>query len=181
MPKNKKSFTDYYAEDSKKIEESDVEEIMEDKKEEPSITVLENDGPVEDRVKQWVEEEAGKRQSLNEDLVREVLTEQRQASQAVLESITKTNSTIAESVKAYVAESNKANIRLTEAIQLLSEKVELLEGKLDAIKDLEIPRPVVNMTAPDKVKKIVHRDKQGLITHVEEIVESEEVYKPEED
>ena len=84
---------------------------------------------------------------------------------------------IAESVKAYVAESNKTSTLLAEAINTLSDKVELLETKLDAIKDLEIPRPVVQMTTPDKVKKTVHRDDQGLITHIEETIDNEETYK----
>ena len=112
--------------------------------------------------------------TLSED-IKSVLTEQREQSAKVLESVMKTNTKIANSVTKLVKSNVDTNDQLVEAILALTEKIGLLETKLEAIENLEIPTPVVNLTMPTKTKKIVHRDKKGLIDFItEEIIHNEE-------
>lgn len=98
-----------------------------------------------------------------------VLTEQREQAAAVLESVMKVNTKIANNVSKYVKSSTETNEKLIEAIVKLADKIELLEAKLDVIKDLEIPTPIVQVhSAQGKVHKEIHRDAKGIITHITE-------------
>jgi len=102
--------------------------------------------------------------------IKEVLTEQREQSAKVLESVMKTNTKIANSVTKLVKNTTETNDKLVEAIISLTDKISLLEAKLEAIKNLEIPTPIVHVQAPNtKVLKEIHRDKNNLITHIEEV------------
>lgn len=106
--------------------------------------------------------------TLSED-IKNVLTEQREQSAKVLESVMKTNTKIANNVSKFVKSSAETNEKLVEAIKSLTDKIALLETKLDAIEKLEIPTPIVHVQLPSKtVNKEVHRDKQGIITHITE-------------
>lgn len=99
-----------------------------------------------------------------------VLTEQREQSAKVLESVMKTNTKIANGVAKLVKNTIETNDKLVEAIVSLTDKIELLETKLDAIKNLEIPTPIVHVQAPrTKILKEIKRDKNNLMTHIEEI------------
>ena len=108
------------------------------------------------------------RVELTEEIA-DVLTEQREQSAKVLESVMKTNTKIANSITKLVKNSTGANEKLVEAIVALTDKIEILEAKLEAIENLEIPTPIVNLQMPNKiVNKKVHRDKKGIITHITE-------------
>jgi hypothetical protein len=158
-----KSFKDYYKEDeTPKTRKKVAEEVTSvSGKAEPVVT-----SPVLATV-------------VSEDIstaVKEVMVEQKLQTEALvkqgetlLESITKVNQEISSNVSKLVESTNDVNAKLLEAIVKLAEKVEMLEGKLDEIKHLEIPTPIVNLQMPSKktVKK-VHRDAKGIITHIEE-------------
>jgi len=108
------------------------------------------------------------RVELTEEIA-EVLTEQREQAAKVLESVMKTNTKISNSITKLVKGSAETNEKLVEAIIALTDKIELLEAKLDAIENLEIPTPIVHVQMPNKaVHKEVHRDKKGIITHITE-------------
>lgn len=101
--------------------------------------------------------------------ITDVLTEQREQSAKVLESVMKTNTKIANSITKLVKNSTETNKKLVEAIVALTDKIEILEAKLEAIENLEIPTPIVNLQMPStKIIKEVHRDKKGIITHITE-------------
>lgn len=108
------------------------------------------------------------RVELTEEIA-EVLTEQREQAAKVLESVMKTNTKIANSVSKLVKSNVDVNDKLVEAILSLTEKIGLLETKLEAIENLEIPTPIVQVNAPNtKVHKEIHRDTKGIITHITE-------------
>lgn len=101
--------------------------------------------------------------------IADVLTEQREQSAKVLESVMKTNTKIANSITKLVKSSAATNDKLVEAIIALTEKIGMLETKLDAIEHLEIPTPIVHIQMPNKaVNKEIHRDDKGIITHITE-------------
>ena len=107
--------------------------------------------------------------TLTED-IKDVLTEQREQSAKVLESVMKTNTKIANSVTKLVKNTTETNDKLVEAILSLTDKISLLETKLEAIENLEIPTPIVHVQTPRvKVIKEIKRDKNNLMTHIEEI------------
>ena len=108
------------------------------------------------------------RVELTEEIA-DVLTEQREQSAKVLESVMKTNTKIARSVTKLVKNTTETNDKLVEAIIALTDKIELLEAKLEAIENLEIPTPIVQVQAQNtKILKEVHRDGNNLITHITE-------------
>jgi seryl-tRNA synthetase len=114
-----------------------------------------------------------------ESIIKKVLTEQREQSAKVLESVMTSNKRLSASLSKIVKESTATNAMLVEAISNLADKIELLEAKLDVIKDLEIPTPIVHVQTPNsRVMKEIHRDTKGLITH---ITESEELIDPEDE
>jgi predicted nucleic acid-binding protein len=100
--------------------------------------------------------------------IENILTEQREQTAKVLESVLKANTKIANNVAKHVKSAAGTNEILAEAIIGLTEKIGLLEAKLDAIENLEIPTPIVQLQAPQKVLKEVHRDKKGLVSHITE-------------
>ena len=109
-----------------------------------------------------------------------VLTEQREQAAKVLESVMKTNTKISNSITKLVKGSTETNEKLVEAILALTDKIELLEAKLEAIENLEIPTPIVHVQLPSKtVNKEVHRNKQGVITHITESEVAEDEDKDE--
>jgi len=114
--------------------------------------------------------------------MKHVLNEQKEESTRLLESVIETNKSIVESITTVVTNSNTSNKQLVTVIDKLAERlgtledrldsVKLLESKIDSIKDMKIPTPIVNLTIPSKrIRKEVHRDNKGFITHVtEEII-----------
>ena len=57
------------------------------------------------------------------------------------------------------------NEKLIGVINVLIEKINMLESSMN----IQVPTPIVNVTIPDrKVIKQVHRDADGLITHISE-------------
>lgn len=101
--------------------------------------------------------------------ISEILTEQREQSAKVLESVMKTNTKIANSVTKLVKGTTETNEQLVEAIVALTEKIGMLEAKLESIENLEIPTPIVQVSSPQaKVLKEVHRDEKGVISHIVE-------------
>lgn len=101
--------------------------------------------------------------------IKDVLTEQREQSAKVLESVMKTNTKIANSVTKLVKNTTETNNKLVEAIISLTDKIALLEVKLEAIEKLEIPTPIVHVQMPStKVVKEIHRGADGLISHITE-------------
>lgn len=170
-----KSFKDYYVED--KV-------VPEPARKSKNIT---EQGTVSAKVEEIVLTPTPKKSAVSEDIttaVKDLILEQRQQTGAILsqnesllESVTKTNSELTEKVKTLVESTTEVNNKLLEAIVALTEKVAMLEGKLDEIKHLEIPTPIVNLQMPSKkTLKTVHRDKRGIITHIEE---SEQFDEPE--
>jgi hypothetical protein len=159
-----KSFKDYYTEDK----------TGENKKKKPVVEQATSvQGKAEEIVlSPTIAAKPTPSVALTEDItsaVKEILEEQQTQSRMVLESVTKVNEDIAANVARLVESSNETNNKLLEAIVSLSEKVAMLEGKLDEIKHLEIPTPIVNLQMPSKKTiKTVHRDKRGIITHIEE-------------
>jgi len=100
--------------------------------------------------------------------IENILTEQREQTAKVLESVLKANTKISNNVAKHVKSAAGTNEILAEAIIGLTDKIGLLEAKLDAIENLEIPTPIVQIAAPQKVIKEVHRDKKGLVSHITE-------------
>jgi len=108
------------------------------------------------------------RVELTEEIA-DVLTEQREQAAKVLESVMKTNTKIANNVTKLVKSNVATNDKLVEAILSLTEKIGMLEEKLEAIEKLEIPTPIVQVNAPSTTThKEIHRDDKGIITHVTE-------------
>lgn len=130
-------------------------------------------GPIHEEV---IAPEPTVRVELTEEIA-QVLTEQREQSAKVLESVMKTNTKIANGVTKLVKNTTETNEKLVEAIVALTEKIGVLEAKLDAIENLEIPTPVVHVQMPNKaVNKEIHRDDKGIITHIteSEVVDDED-------
>ena len=156
-----KSFKDYYSEDKvapkKEVKpEAIAEEYKEE--EEQKVTVIEGDSiPTPQEI------------AFDDTELREVLSETRKQNSEMIKSVSATNKKIAESVEKLVESNSAINEKLVEAISALTDKIELLETKLEAIENLEIPTPIVNLSMPNKrVEKKVHRDKKGIITHITE-------------
>ena len=165
------SFKDIYEQDKKKEPALKVEDVkVEEVKAAPinldaDVDVHED---VEVKREMTVLEEEVVRVDLTES-IENILTEQREQTAKVLESVLKSNTKIANNVAKHVKSSQEVNEKLVEAIVSLTEKIELLETKLEAIENLEIPTPIVQVQSPrTRVKKEVHRDGKGLITHVTE-------------
>ena len=133
--------------DSKDIEVEEVEQIVQHPaaSPQPTMTVMDNTA------------------------ITETLEEQREESRKMLESIAASNATLVETMQDIVKANGETNAALLEAVTALTDKIELLETKLEAIENLEIPTPIVNLSMPNKrVEKKVHRDKKGVITHITE-------------
>lgn len=161
-----KSFSEYYKEDSVKPVLPEVTEIPEM----PTVKRprQERQEPVVETVNEYANPEPVNTVDKSETIL-EALKEQRDESEKIIQSLTESNNEMASSVTKLVESANETNNKLLEAIVGLSEKVSMLEGKLDEIKNLEIPTPIVNLQMPGKkVTKRVHRDEKGMITHVEE-------------
>jgi type IV secretory pathway VirJ component len=176
------SFKDIYEQDKKKGPAAKAEDIKVDEVELAQVRIGEglkvDDGLVEVKREMTVLEEQVVRVDLTES-IKDVLTEQREQSAAIFESVLKSNTKIANNVAKHVKDATAINEKLVEAILSLAEKIELLEAKLDVIKDLEIPTPIVHVQTPNsRVMKEIHRDTKGLITH---ITESEERIDPEDE
>ena len=101
--------------------------------------------------------------------IKDILTEQREQTAMVLESVLKANTKIANNVAKHVKASAATNETLAEAIIGLTEKIGLLEAKLEAIEHLEIPTPIVHVQqGAQRIVKEVHRDSKGLVSHITE-------------
>ena len=164
-----KSYKDYLQEEKEKektpvaeevdskdneVELDEVDKAIERVVERPTMTVMDNTA------------------------ITETLEEQREESRKMLESVAESNAVLVETMKEVVKANGETNAALLEAVTALTDKIELLETKLEAIENLEIPTPVVNLTMPAKrVEKKVHRDKKGVITHITE----SEVFDDEDD
>lgn len=104
-----------------------------------------------------------------DDKVMEALKEQRAESEKLVETLVKSNKKMSVTVAKLVESANETNSKLLEAITALTDKVSLLEHKIEQMKDIEIPTPVVNLQMPGRrTTKTVHRDPKGYITHIEE-------------
>lgn len=164
------SFKDIYEQDKKKPAIK-AEDIKVDEVEVTPVDIgesIKTDEPVEVKREMTVLEEEVVRVDITGSIT-EILTEQREQTAKVLESVMKSNTKIANNVAKHVKSSQEVNENLVEAIVGLTEKIELLEAKLEAIENLEIPTPIVQVQSPrTRVKKEVHRDGKGLITHVTE-------------
>jgi len=173
------SFKDIYEKDKNKTSEPAIkaEDVVVEKTEvEPIKVGSSNIQDVQPEVKRdmTVLEEQVVRVDLTES-IKDVLTEQRELTAQVLESVMKTNTKIANNVAKHVKASADTNAQLVEAINALTEKMSLLETKLEAIENLEIPTPIVQVNSPSKrVEKIVHRDNKGFVTHITESEVSDE-------
>jgi hypothetical protein len=163
-----KSFKDIYAEDRTKVSSGTV-----------TVPKVENIPPMPEvkppreatPVVETFSKEDGKA------ILEEVKT-QREESEKLVETLVKSNKKMSVTVAKLVESANETNGKLLEAITALTEKVAMLEGKLDEIKHLEIPTPIVNLQMPGKkVLKKVNRDAKGQITSIEE----SEVFSNDED
>jgi hypothetical protein len=166
-----KSFKDYYAEDKEPIVTEGGLRVKHDSLTRlPEVNVEVPMPPVQQPQPVLTE-------SVMES-VKTLLNEQREESKKLLGAANKTNKKILESVNTLVEATNDINAKLIEAITSLSDTVAMLEGKIDEIKNIEIPTPIVNLQMPSKKTiKNVHRDKRGMITHIEE----SEVFDEEDD
>ena len=166
------SFKDIYKEDSHKAVEPKETKVEEVEVEQVNITNdLDVHEDVEVKREMTVLEEEVVRVDITESIT-EVLTEQREQTAKVLESVMKSNTKIANNVAKHVKSSQETNEMLAEAIVALTEKIGLLETKLEAIENLTIPTPIVQVNAPKtKVTKEIHRDDKGFATHVTETQE----------
>ncbi len=161
-----KSFKDIYEEDKEVEQEKVVLQTVDLVHADVEKVVIE--APLEIKREMTVLEEEVVRVDLTES-IKDILTEQREQTAKVLESVLKANTKIANNVAKHVKETSKVNEKLVEAIIGLTEKISLLETKLEAIENLEIPTPIVQVQLPNKtIEKIVHRDDKGLVTHVTE-------------
>ena len=165
-----KSFKDIYEADKNtsspaiKAEDILVEQPIE-KVAVEEVTVNETDDGVGREM--TVLEEKTVRVDLTES-IENILTEQREQTAAVLESVLKANTKISNNVAKHVKAAAATNEILADAIIGLTDKIGLLEAKLDAIENLEIPTPIVQLQAPQRVVKEVHRDGKGLVSHITE-------------
>lgn len=168
-----KSFKEIY--DADKSVESPVlkaEDILVDP---PAINEVATEEVVDEVGREMtVLEEKTVRVDLTES-IENILTEQREQTAKVLESVLKSNTKIANNVAKHVKASAGTNEILAEAIIGLTDKIALLEAKLEAIENLEIPTPIVQVSsAQTKVVKEVHRDSKGLVSHITETPVDEE-------
>lgn len=165
-----KSFKDIYEADKNidspvlKVEDILVEQPIIEKEEIEIVELKAGEGIGREMT---VLEEEVVRVDLTES-IKDILTEQREQTAKVLESVLKANTKIANNVAKHVKSAAETNETLAEAIIGLTDKIGLLETKLDAIEKLEIPTPIVQIAAPQKVIKEVHRDKKGLVSHITE-------------
>ena len=168
-----KSFKEIYDIDKnapeKKEEESLVEKTTDDT--ERTMTVLEDDTlPNQDITDVLADITEGIRDVLTEQRTEsaKTLTEQREQSAKILESVMRANTKIANSIPKLVKNNADSQKKLAEAVILLSEQVAALEEKLDLLKNVEIPTPIVHVQMPSKTIREIHRDKDGFITHISE-------------
>lgn len=167
------SFKDIYEQDKNKTTAITTDDVQIKEVEVETIPIgiderVVPDKPVEVKREMTVLEEQVVRVDLTES-IKDILTEQREQTAKVLESVLKSNTKIANNVAKHVKSTQNTNEKLVEAIVSLTEKIELLEAKLEAIENLEIPTPIVQVQSPrSHIKKEVHRDNKGLITHVTE-------------
>ena len=167
------SFKDIYDQDRNKATAITTDDVKVTEVEVEEIKVGEGLKPepepvVEVKRDMTVLEEQVVRVDLTES-IKDVLTEQREQTAKVLESVLKSNTKIANNVAKHVKTSQETNEKLAEAIIGLTDKIGLLEAKLEAIENLQIPTPIVQVNAPKtKVTKEIHRDKKGFVTHVTE-------------
>ena len=159
---SKKSFKDYL--DADKVKETElVEEV--------TVKAAKVEEPV-------VQRPSPTMTVLDNTAINETLTEQRAETMKLLETVMESNATLVATSEKIMESNLTGTLALVEAIEALTSKVELLETKLDAIRDLEIPTPIVNLAMPNKqVEKTIHRDKKGAITHITE----SEVFDEDED
>jgi len=178
-----KSFKDIYEEDKKAPLEETTTDAPVEITNTPNTTAItigpENGAIVLDRPSPTMTVLDGATSepvTISED-IKDVLTEQREQSAKVLESVMKTNTKIANNVSKFVKDSTATNKKLVEAITSLTDKIDLLEAKLEAIEKLEIPTPIVHVQMPStKVHKEIHRGTDGMISHITEtdIVDDED-------
>lgn len=161
-----KSFKDIYNEDKVTVLKQDKAPIEEQAL--PQVEVTPEMPPVKEPKKELVEKE----------VFLEALKEHKEESERIVETLVKANRQSASTIKKLIESNNETNNKLLEAIASLTEKVAMLEGKLEEMKHLEIPTPIVNVQMPGKktIKK-VHRDPKGYISHIEE----SEVFEDDED
>lgn len=151
-----KSFKDIYNEDKVSVLRQPKEEPAPEIKEEPVVVAAPQ--PLDESVQKEILEK-----------VQEQIAPQIQESEKIVETLVRSNKKISSTVAKLVESANETNTKLLEAITALTEKVAMLEGKLEQMRDIEIPTPVVNLQMPGKKTiKTVHRDKKGFITHIEE-------------
>ncbi len=154
-----KSYKDYLQEEKEKEKTPVAEEVDS----EDTINIGEVD------VEQFVERPSPTMTVMDNTAITETLEEQREESRKMLESVAESNAVLVETMKEVVKSNGEINAALLEAVAALTDKIELLETKLEAIENLEIPTPIVNLSMPNKkVEKQVHRDKKGVITHITE-------------
>jgi len=171
------SFKDIYEQDKTTKAAIKPEDVKVEKVEVEPVNIgsdIDIHEDVEVKREMTVLEEQVVRVDLTES-IKEVLTEQREQTAKVLESVLKSNTKIANNVAKHVASAQETNEKLAEAIIGLTDKIELLEAKLEAIENLQIPTPIVQVNAPKtKVTKEIHRDKKGFVTHVTETQEPDD-------
>ena len=136
---NSKSYKDYLEERKGKEKDPVAEEIdsKDNEVEEDGVVTIE--GPVTPTMT-----------VMDNTAITETLEEQREESRKMLESIAASNATLVETMQDVVKANGETNAALLEAVTALTDKIELLETKLEAIENLEIPTPVVNLTMPAK-------------------------------
>jgi len=155
-----KSFKDIYTEDSSKPEpvRQDAIEVTELPNRLTEVNMAEEPKVVSEAFSK----EDG-------ETIIEAVREQREETERVVETLVKSNKKISSTVVKLVESANETNTKLLEAISALTEKVSLLENRIEGMKDLEIPTPIVNVQMPGKrTTKKVYRDAKGMISHIEE-------------
>lgn len=153
----KRSYKDYLQEEKEK-EKTPVAEEVDSKDTEEEINFVEAEVDYQSQPTMTV---------MDNTAITETLEEQREESKKMLETLAESNARLVETAERIVENNSESNEKLVEAIASLAEKIELLESKIEDIKDLEIPTPIVQLHQP-KVHKEVHRDKKGVITHITE-------------
>lgn len=86
-----------------------------------------------------------------------------------LKSVNDTSSQITEALRAQTEQNRsimESHSSIVEALNLLVETNKTIIEKLDAISEIELPTPVINMVPPKPVKREVLRDSKGKITGV---------------
>lgn len=92
----------------------------------------------------------------------EALRNERKLSKQLLEAVLSSN-------KEVVQSNEELAKNLLEVLGAMSSRLDKLEESVSSAKDIKIPAPVVNVTVPERnIKKVVHRDNEGFITHVTE-------------